>query len=234
LLSGKSVLVTGASGGVGRELAYALSRAGASIFLSGRDPDRLAITCAELEKNSGLLRGSFACDLSKNTDTLLDELCGRDIEIDILVNCAGVFSNKSLEGISLDEFDYLFSVNVRAPFELIKSLTPSMARKKWGRIVNIGSTSSIAGFRNSAAYCASKHALLGLTRAVNAEFGNCGIQALCVCPGTIDTDMGQQVADVDPDTMIGTRGLSEFIASLLQVEGGFSVPEVVLPRSSVI
>ena len=233
LLSGKQALVTGASGGLGRAISYIFGESGISTFLTGRSEEKLSVSCREFEKNKWPLLGSMACDVATDIDWLIREVHRRNLNIDILINCAGVFFNKSLEDTTVEEFDLLHSVNLRAAYILTKEFGPKMAENGWGRIVNVGSTSSVNGFANSAAYCASKHGLLGLNRATNAEFKDRGVQAMCVCPGTIDTDMGSKVVGVDSSAMIDSKGLSDFILRLLEVEGGFAIPEVIVPRSNL-
>ncbi len=110
-------------------------------------------------------------DLNKVEDIerIVDKAKRKFGRIDILVNCAGVFPVKSLQNSSLEDFENCFNVNIRAPFLFCKAFSESMIKNQWGRIVNIGSSSAYGGFKNTSIYCASKHAILGLSRALHCE-----------------------------------------------------------------
>jgi len=118
---------------------------------------------------------------------------------DVLVNNAGVAPSTPLERTDDDAWDDVLELNVRAPFALCRAALPAMAERRWGRVVNVASTAALAGFPYTAAYVASKHALLGLTRALSAEAGarwkEADLTVNAVCPGFVDTAIVAEAAD---------------------------------------
>ena len=113
----------------------------------------------------------FASDLTINNNitSLFNYVNNKFNPIDIIINSAGVFMIKSIEKSTIDDFDNAMNLNVKLPFLLSKQFSKNMIKKKWGRVVMIGSSSSYSGFENGSIYCATKHSLLGLSRALNVE-----------------------------------------------------------------
>jgi NAD(P)-dependent dehydrogenase (short-subunit alcohol dehydrogenase family) len=231
-LAGKNCLVTGASRGVGYAIARNLAAAGCNLVLTARDK-------AQLEKAADTVRSGTAgkvvhisCDLAQEAEIeTVVHFAEKELgSIDVLINNAGIFLVSPLEKTTLQEFDDCMAVNIRAPFLLTKMLIPSMVERQWGRIVNIGSTSAYAGFTDTAVYCASKHAILGLSRASNAEFKKHGVRVFCVSPGSVKTDMGRQVKSQDFDTFIEPEDIAEHVVFLLNFNGASIAEEVVIKR----
>ena len=174
-LAGRRVLLTGAAGGLGRALASAFSMAGCPLFLTSRSAERLrglADDLAAAPTTSAPVLGAVAdlrapAEVAAIAERAESELGG----VDILVNNAGIFLARPLAECGLEDYEELFAVNVRAPFLLARTLVPGMARRQWGRVLNVGSSSSYAGYADTALYCASKHAMLGLSRAMFASIG---------------------------------------------------------------
>lgn len=154
-LSGKRCLVTGASRGLGLAIAKALVAANAKVFMTAKGAEALSIEAGALGMPN------MPADLANIRD--VEHLAAKAVEefggIDILVNSAGIFPVASAIETDLDEFDQCMAINVRAPFQLARKFIPAMVKNNWGRILNIGSSSAYAGFKNTSAYCASKHAL---------------------------------------------------------------------------
>jgi NAD(P)-dependent dehydrogenase (short-subunit alcohol dehydrogenase family) len=148
----------------------------------------------------------------------------------ILINCAGIFPTGPIEKTSIKEFDDCFFINVRAPFLLARAAIPHMRQAGWGRIVNVGSSSAYAGFSSTAAYCASKHALLGLSRAMFHELKNEKIRVYCVSPGSIKTEMGRKVVGQDYDTFMDPEEVSSFILQIIEYDGNMISEEIRLNR----
>ena len=225
-LAGKRCLITGASRGLGRELASAFSNAGCKLFLTGRQEAPLADVAASM-------RASFAAaDLAhpQEVETLADTARRALGGIDIVVNCAGVFPVLSLAASSLADFDHCFSVNVRAPFQLCRAFAAEMVQRRWGRLVNIASSSAYAGFKETSLYCASKHALLGFTRALHDELKPHNVRCFCISPGSIQTDMGRLVRNQDFSTFIDPIELAAFIVELISHDGQMISEEVRVNR----
>ncbi len=181
MLCGKQALVTGGTGGIGREIARALVGAGASVIVTGRDEAALGRVADEL----GV--ATRRVDLADRAAT---EALARELgPTDILVNNAGVADSAPLARTGDDAWDRALAINVTAPFVLCRALLPPMMRRGWGRVVNVASNAGLVGYAYTSAYVASKHALVGLTRALAKEAGASGVTVNAVCPGFVDTPM---------------------------------------------
>lgn len=193
-LDNKRVLVTGASRGLGAEIASSLAAAGAELMISGRDAIGLEST-RQLVKQHG-----HACHVMKADLRCIDEtlrLADAALEIfhtvDILVNNAGVVYVEDLLNTTLEHWEETQSVNLRAPFLLTQRLVPGMIKQRRGKIINISSVAAVLAPEGHAAYSASKGGLNLLTQTMAAEWGRYNIQANAVAPTVILTAMGQQV-----------------------------------------
>jgi 3-oxoacyl-[acyl-carrier protein] reductase len=153
--------------------------------------------------------------------------------IDVLVNNAGVFPVKTLAESMPDDYEECFAVNVRAPFLLARAFAPDMSAAGWGRILNLGSSSAYAGFKETSLYCASKHALLGLSRALHEELKSSGVRVLCASPGSIRTPMGQTVKHQDFATFLDPAEVAEVAIDLLAHDGPMVVDEIRLNRMTI-
>jgi NAD(P)-dependent dehydrogenase (short-subunit alcohol dehydrogenase family) len=191
LLADRVALVTGSSRGIGRAIAIALARAGASVCLSGRSADALERVADEVRADGGTVAAVLVHDLYRadGVDGLLAELSGRVGPIDILVNNAGVGSRENLRPVV--DFDIAFwdatmSLNLRVPFLLSRASVPSMIARGFGRVINVASINARVPSVSSAAYVASKHGLIGFTRVLALEVAGTGVTANAVCPGVVD------------------------------------------------
>ena len=232
-LTNKSALITGATGGLGREIALSLATAGCKVFITGRNKAELEL----LSKNLGpLCLGHFVCDLELESQIeLLVAAAIRSAKfksgtIDILINCAGIFPVTDVVDTSFEDFNSCFNINVRAPFFLSKLLYPEMKKNSWGRIVNIGSSSAYGGFAGTSVYCASKHALLGVSRSMYSEFKEKGVRVFSVSPGSIQTPMGEKVINQDYSTFMNPSEISKFICELISYDTNMIAEEIRLNR----
>ncbi len=181
-------LVTGASRGIGEAVAARLSREGLRVALWGRDR-------AALDRVASATGGvPFACDLTDPgaIQPALDAVERALGPIDVLVNNAGVADSAPLASTSDAMIERIFSVNVFSLLRLCRALVPGMASRGWGRVVNVASNAGLTGYAYTSAYCASKHAVVGLTRAIAVEFARTQVTINAICPGFVDTDMTVQ------------------------------------------
>lgn len=173
-----------------------------------------------------------AGDLNKVEDVerIIKKAMGSLRAIDILINCAGVFPVKSLPESELGDFENCFNINIRAPFLFCKAFSQSMIKNKWGRIVNIASSSAYGGFKNTSIYCSSKHALLGLSRALHCELKEYGVRVFCVSPASVKTEMGKKVTWQDYNTFINPEDIAKYISFIISFDGDMVSDEIRLNR----
>ena len=233
ILRGKNCLITGATGGLGKEIAKEFAKNGCNLFLTGRNNDKLNSLKNELENSVNEIKIDFEdADLSDDGEIqkLVEKVRGVFANIDILVNCAGVFPVKLLSDSTVEDFENCFSVNVKAAFILCKEFSQGMISKKWGRIVNIASSSAYAGFKNTSIYCSSKHALLGLSRSLHSELKEHNVRTFCVSPGSIKTPMGKSVIGQNYETFLNPNEIAELIVRLVSFDNEMISQEIQLSR----
>jgi len=185
----------------------------------------------ELENNQIKIDFQQA-DLSYTNEIqkLFEKIKSTFSNIDILVNCAGVFPVKLLSDSTIEDFEKCFSINVKAAFLLCKEFSHGMISKKWGRIVNIASSSAYAGFKNTSVYCSSKHALLGLSRSLHSELREHNVRTFCVSPGSIKTPMGKSVIGQSYETFLNPTEIAELIVHLISFDNEMVSYEIQLNR----
>jgi NAD(P)-dependent dehydrogenase (short-subunit alcohol dehydrogenase family) len=194
-LTGKRAIVTGASSGIGKEVALMLLQAGAQVSLVSRNPDHIL---RELPTNSNAK--GYAIDLSDiaqvkaKMQAIATEMGG----VDILINNAGMAYIGELIDMPLTEWQKLFDLNLTSVFQCLQVVLPTMRSQKSGTIINVASIAGKQGFPNWGAYCASKFALLGLTQAIAAEEQPHGIKVMSICPGSVDTPLWDTLGDKVP------------------------------------
>ena len=189
-LKGKTALVTGASGGLGRNMAVALAGAGARIGIHGTKMDKLEGTRQAVEEagGNGVVIPALLGDADQCQKLAIDaqSALGR---IDILVNCAGTSRRKLIDSVTQEDFDWIIGVNLRSAFFLSQAVHPMMRHQGGGKIINIGSMTSILGFANLSVYGMTKSALAQVTKTMAVEWAGDNIQVNCVAPGFIHTPL---------------------------------------------
>jgi len=194
----RHVLVTGGGSGIGAEIARRCADAGHAVSILGR-------RAAQLEAVAAGLPHCTPCPADiTDPDALARALAAADAAhgpVDVLVNNAGAAPTKPFHRIDEAEWQRVLDLNLTGAFRCTQALLPAMRERGWGRIVNIGSTAALAGYRYVSAYCAAKHGLLGMTRALALELAKTGITVNMVCPGYTDTDIiGDAVAGIAKKT----------------------------------
>jgi NAD(P)-dependent dehydrogenase (short-subunit alcohol dehydrogenase family) len=183
-LDHKTALITGAGSGIGRAIAALFAQQGATVWVADRDVEAGQHSVTEILKNGG--KAHFEClDVSNVSAT--EELAKRLPILDILVNNAGIGHVGNLLGTSADDLDRLHAVNVRGPFNMCKSFVPAMLEKRSGSVIMLASIGGIIGIRDRLAYTISKHAVVGLTRALTLDHSATGVRFNAICPGRVET-----------------------------------------------
>tara|TARA_Y100000591_G_scaffold311046_1_gene314032 strand:- start:15 stop:752 length:738 start_codon:yes stop_codon:yes gene_type:complete len=201
-LKNKKALITGASGGIGKELARILVEYNAEVCISGRNIEELA----ELKKSLGDKCHIVPCDLS-NKDQI-SELFSKSEEIlgqiDILVNNAGITKDNIFLRMSEEEWLDVININLNSTFNLLKLVTKGMVKRKYGRIINISSVVGVTGGAGQVNYAASKSGLIGLTKSLAQELATRNITVNCIAPGFIETPMTEKLDDKRKDIIINS------------------------------
>ncbi|MCI2393407.1 3-oxoacyl-[acyl-carrier-protein] reductase [Aliiroseovarius sediminis] len=196
-LNGKNALVTGASGGIGGEIARVLHKAGATVALSGTRVEPLEALAAELGERAHVL----PCNLSDGA--AVDALPKQAVEamgsVDILVNNAGITRDQIFMRMSDEEWDSVINVNLTSTMRLCRGVMRPMMKARWGRIINISSIVGATGNPGQVNYAASKAGMVGLTKSIAYEVASRGITANCVAPGFIATAMTDKLTDDQKD-----------------------------------
>jgi len=215
-LSGKSALVTGASGGIGGAIARALYGAGASVGLSGTRQDPLDALAAELGGRAHVL----PCNLSDPgaVDALPKQAAEAMGAVDILVNNAGITRDQVFMRMSDDDWQAVLDVNLTATMRLCRGVMRPMMKARWGRIINISSIVGATGNPGQANYAASKAGIVGMTKSIAYEVASRGITANCIAPGFIATAMtdkltDDQTAKINAQIPAGRMGAPDEIAA---------------------
>ncbi|WP_112270624.1 SDR family NAD(P)-dependent oxidoreductase [Lentzea terrae] len=190
-LEGKKTLVTGATSGIGRAIAVKLAEQGATVYVTGRRAE-LGKETVELIEQAGGTGHFIVADVANLDD--VRKLAQEVGEVDVLVNNAGIFPMSPTPEQSLDDYEQVFDVNVRATYFLTAALVPAMVAKKKGAIVNVSSVAGQVGTPAGSVYNASKAAMDALTRSWAIEFGAAGVRVNSVAPGPIATEA---VAEID-------------------------------------
>lgn len=236
ILKNKNCLVTGATGGIGKEISKELASNSCNLFLTSTNNTKLIKLKNQLKKINKNIKIEFlSADLTIQED--ITELIGSINEkfssIDIIINSAGIFMIKSIEKSTIDDFEKSINLNVKLPFILCKEFTKNMIKKKWGRVIMIGSSSSYSGFDKGSVYCASKHSILGLSRALNAELKKKNVRVLSISPASTQTNMGKISTEQDFNTFLNPKEVAQYITHVISFDNEMIVDESRLNRITI-
>ncbi len=215
-LDGQRAVVTGGARGIGGAIAAALAAEGAHVAILDRLVDEGTRAAAEIGGCFHHVDLSDAEHAAHATEGAVAELGG----VEVLVNCAGIFSRTSLLDLTIDEWDLLFAINTRAMLTTMQVAARTMIPAGRGRIINLASMAAKKGGANEAAYAASKAAVVALTRAVAHEWGPHGITANSICPGYVLTEMGagtrtpELIASWEAMSPLGRLGTPDDVAGV--------------------
>ena len=202
-LEGKTALVTGASGGIGSSIAYALARQGARLALSGSNGDKLRAFREQLIEEVGGDHVEITCDLSNSTQ--VEELIPATIDtlgtMDILVNNAGITRDNLAMRMKDEEWDQVIRINLEASFRLMRAAARPMLKARGGRIVSITSVVGHTGNPGQMNYVAAQAGLTGMTKSLAQELASRNITVNCVAPGFIRTAMTDALDDKQKDAI---------------------------------
>lgn len=193
-LDGRVALVTGGSRGIGRAICVALGRRGAKVAINYAAREDAARETAELVTAAGGTAVLSAFDVAApEAVTEAIKQLGKDHGgLDILVNNAGVAESAPLARTDDALWDRTMEVNATAPFRLVRAFAPAMIDAGWGRVITVASNAGLTGYGYTAAYCAAKHAAVGMTRALAIDLGRTGVTINAVCPGWVATRMADE------------------------------------------
>lgn len=236
-LDGQVAITTGASSGLGRATALALARAGADVALLARTPTDLEQAAQDV-RSVGRRALPIAVDLAREAEVFaaVERVVGEFGRVDILVNAGATDVPGPIAELSVEGWDRVLAVNLRAPFILAKATLPHMQRARHGTIVNVSSVAGKRGWANAAAYCASKFGLTGLTQSLAAEAREHGVRACIVYPGGMATSWGAwsaaereaRATNPSPSEALPPEDVAAFVAWLASAP-----PEVVVNEAIV-
>ena len=194
MIQGKTALVTGSTSGIGLGIAEALARAGANLMLNGFGDSQGAL---DRIRALGAKASYHGADMSKPVE-IEDMMRAAQREfggVDILVNNAGIQHVAAVEDFPVEKWDAILAINLSSAFHTMRLAIPGMRQKNWGRILNIASTHGLVASAQKSAYVASKHGLVGLTKAAALETATTGVTVNAICPGWVLTPLVQKQID---------------------------------------
>ncbi len=237
LLNKKNCFISGAAGSLGKSFVKKFAHEGCNLFLTDIDNKRLAGLKEEIksitDKNIKISYKSGNLEINDEVENILKKARADLGDFDILVNCAGITHFKPFTKTSISEFDKMFDINIRATYLLSINLCRDMIKKGWGRIINIGSTTAYRSLRDLPLYSASKHAVLGLSKAMYQELVDYNVKVYVVNPGALKSEMGKFVVEnfnEDWDTFIDPDEVAEYVIYTIKYDENMINDDIRLNR----
>ena len=198
-LSGKVAFITGGGTGIGRAIALAFAREGASVTVAGRRLEKLRAVISEIQNNGGAGL-AMECDVTRSAGVAraVKGTVERFGRLNVLVNNAGALHVSTVEGISEEEWDRLMMVNIKGTFLTSRAVLPEFRKTGGGTIVNVGSVLGLIAMKDRAAYCASKGGVTMLTKAMAIDHAHENIRVNCICPSIVETELVKGLFDESP------------------------------------
>jgi len=230
----KTALVTGASKGIGRAIAMKLAQLNYNLVIVGRSSVLLEILRSEIESQQvKCLKLVADLGLKGIPEQLIDKALGHFGQLDVVVNNAGMSYSGSIHNTDLNTWDEIMNVNARAPFFLCKAAIPVLKQSSNPVIINIGSVVDFKGYKNQAAYAASKHALSGFTKVLAKEVQDDGIKVHLISPGGVNTEMVREMRpDIDTDQLIQPDEIADIVEFLVTRKGKGTIDHLYIRRQS--
>ena len=201
-LTGRKALVTGATGGLGEEIAKTLHKAGATVGLHGTRAEKLESLAAKLGERVHVFPANLA---DRDAVKALGEKAEADlVGVDILVNNAGITKDGLFVRMSDSDWDQVLEINLTSVFRLTRELTHPMMRRRFGRIINITSIVGVTGNPGQANYCASKAGMIGMSKSLAQEIASRNITVNCIAPGFIESAMTEKLNDKQKETIMSS------------------------------
>ena len=230
-LTGKIALVSGAGRGIGRSIAQALAHSGAHVVLAARTAGQIKSLAKEITAYGGKAT-AIATDVADESS--VRQLFADSAKIgplDILINCAGLGRFGTLQDFSTQDFDTILAVNLRGTFLCCREAMRVMAAKNAGFIINVSSVVGIKGYPEQAAYTASKHGVVGLTKSLAVEAQPHNVRVSLILPGGVDTEMASQSRpDLDRSILMQPEDISQAVIYLLSLSDRAHIDQIYIRR----
>ena len=231
ILEGKNAFISGATGGIGKSIAEALADSGCNLFLTASNTERLQDITNSLSTRN-IKVSSCTGDLNSKEDVynIIEQAKKTFGNIDVVINSAGIFPNVSFFDSDDEALEKTFNINYRSAFIFAREFSKEMVSNEWGRIVNIGSSSAYAGFKETSMYCSTKHALLGLSRAMHDELKRYNVRTLCVSPSSTQSKMGLATKGQDYTTFLEPCDVAKYVVFAISFDSNIISEEIFLKR----
>lgn len=226
-------MITGASKGIGRSISRSLAAKGIKVLLAARSEELLNTLQNEIKESGGFAK-AYPTDLRKDNDILdLFKQIKKDFNrLDILINNAGVIKSGNMIDFSMEDFDMLVDINLRAVFYCCKKALELMVPAGKGYIINLSSVVGIKGYPRQTAYGSVKHGIMGLTKALAAEVAENGIRVSVILPGGVDTDLIREARpDLDSSVLMQPEDIADTVLYLLELPERAMVDQIYIRRS---